>query len=245
MTLFPAVLAVSYLLGSLPFGYLLVRIFRKQDIRTTGSGNIGATNVARSGARGLGVLTLLLDLAKGSAAVLLAKHVRPGLPGVPSDLAVCAAIAAVIGHVFPVWLRFRGGKGVATALGVLLALVPLVALASVGVFALVALTTRFVSLASVLTAATLPVFAILLSPDRSPVYLGGVCFLAVLVILKHRANITRLLAGSESRFGSPKTRSKRRFGSPELQGIAQIANPVASDHREMVASAAPKKKVQI
>lgn len=234
MTLSPFVLAASYLLGSLPFGYLLVRIFRKQDIRATGSGNIGATNVARSGARGLGVLTLVLDLAKGYAAVLLARHVRPGLPGLPSDLAVGAAIAAVVGHVYPVWLRFRGGKGVATALGVFLALVPIVVLPALGVFAVVVLLTRFVSLASILAAATLPVFAILLSPDRSPLFLGGLCFIALLVILKHHANIARLLAGRENRFGTP-----RRFGSSKSPYTALAEN------RELAASAASEKKVRI
>ncbi len=205
MMLFPAVLAVSYLLGSIPFGYLLVRVFRKEDIRATGSGNIGATNVARSGAKGLGVLTLVLDLAKGLAAVLFAARMAPGTLGRPSDLAVLAAVAAVVGHIFPVWLRFRGGKGVATALGVFLGLVPAVVLAALGVFALVLLLTRIVSLASVLAAATLPVFAMLLSPDRSPVYLGGVLAVALLVIAKHHTNIGRLLGGREGRFGSPRT----------------------------------------
>lgn len=230
MTLFPAVLAVAYLLGSIPFGYLLVRLFRNTDVRGTGSGNIGATNVARSGGKGLGILTLVLDLAKGSVAVLLARHVAPGLPGQPSDLAVCAAIAAVIGHVFPVWLRFRGGKGVATALGVFLALVPMVVLAAVGVFLLAVLTTRFVSLASILAAATLPVFAVVLSPDRSPIYLGGVLFISLLVILKHHANIARLLAGRESRFGS-----------------SDVTPPVEDPHtdREMTVTAASKEKVRI
>src|ERR1700733_14851510 len=99
---------IAYLLGSIPFGYLLVRFFRKEDIRATGSGNIGATNVARSGAKGLGILTLLLDLLKGFAAVKLAAHLAPGAPGLPSDLAVAAGIAAVLGHVFPIWLGFKG-----------------------------------------------------------------------------------------------------------------------------------------
>ncbi len=227
MTLSPAILAVSYLLGSIPFGYLLVRLVRKEDIRAIGSGNIGATNVVRSGAKGLGVLTLLLDMAKGFAAVLFAKHAAPGLPGQPSDLAVCAAVAAVVGHVFPVWLGFRGGKGVATAFGVFLALIPVVILAAIGVFALVALATRFVSLASILAAATLPIFAILLAPDRSPVYLGGICFIALLVIAKHHANIARLLAGSESRFGSSGTEKS------------------AAVHHELAGSPASKKKVRI
>ena len=211
------VLAGAYLLGSIPFGYLLVRIFRKQDIRTTGSGNIGATNVARSGAKGLGVLTLAMDLLKGFVAVLLAKHLAPGKPGFPSDLAVLAAVGAILGHIFPVWLRFRGGKGVATALGVFLALAPPVALAGVLTFALTVAITRIVSLASILAAAVLPVFAMVLMPDRSPVYLGGVIFIALLVIVKHQGNIARLLQGTENRFGkvgatpsSPTRASKRK-----------------------------------
>ena len=202
MMLTVLLLAIAYLLGSIPFGYLLVRVFRKQDIRSSGSGNIGATNVVRSGAKGLGVLTLLLDLGKASVAVLVAAHFAPRAVSGPSDLMVGAAVAAVLGHVFPVWLGFRGGKGVASALGALLVLVPLVALAALGVFLLVVLTTRFVSLASIAAAALIPVFAMLLVQDRSPVYLGGVIFLALLVIVKHHANIGRLLGGRESRFGS-------------------------------------------
>jgi len=204
MTVWFLTLALAYLLGSIPFGYLLVRFFRKEDIRAVGSGNIGATNVARSGGKGLGILTLLLDLGKGLLAVLLARHVAPGTPGFPSDLAVGAAVAAVIGHVFPVWLGFRGGKGVATALGVFLALTPKAALAAVAVFTLVVALSRIVSLASIVAAAVLPVFAVVLMPDRSPVYLGGVVFIALLVIVKHQANIQRLIAGTESRFGSKK-----------------------------------------
>lgn len=198
------VLLLAYLLGSIPFGYLLVRVFRKEDIRAVGSGNIGATNVARSGAKGLGLLTLLLDLLKGLAAVLVARQVAPGGPGYPSDLAVGAAVAAVVGHVFPVWLGFRGGKGVATALGVFLGLAPRVALAALSVFVLLVAITRIVSLASIFAAAALPVFAMLLLPDRSPAYLGGVIFLALLVILKHQGNIARLLNGTEARFGAKK-----------------------------------------
>src|ERR1700712_2853231 len=105
-------ISLAYLLGSIPFGYLLVRIFRKEDIRASGSGNIGATNVARSGAKGLGIATLLLDLSKAYVAVIIARHFGN------YDLEVAAAIAAILGHCFPVWLRFRGGKGVASALGV-------------------------------------------------------------------------------------------------------------------------------
>lgn len=197
-----SVLLTAYLLGSIPFGYLLVRFFRNEDIRATGSGNIGATNVVRSGAKALGVLTLLLDLLKGVAAVLLAAHFASRTASGPSDLMVGAAVAAVLGHVFPVWLGFRGGKGVATALGVFLVLAPTVALAALGVFLLIALTTRYVSLASIAAAALIPVFALLFIADRSPIYLGGVIFLALLVIVKHQANIARLLQGRESRFGA-------------------------------------------
>ena len=216
MKLLLPVLAISYLLGSIPFGYLLVRFFRKEDIRTQGSGNIGATNVARAGGKNLGIVTLLLDLAKGLIAVLLARQLAPGLPGFPSDLAVGAAVAAVVGHIFPVWLRFRGGKGVATALGVFLALAPTVALAGVGVFALLVLTTRIVGLASVVAAAALPIIAVLLLPDRSPIFLGGLVLISLLVIVKHRGNIARLVKGTEPRFGTkhgslgPATPSRKR-----------------------------------
>ncbi len=208
MTVWFLTLAMAYLLGSIPFGYLLVRFFRKEDIRSIGSGNIGATNVVRSGAKGLGVLTLLMDLAKGLVAVSIARHFAPGAPGFPSALAVMAAAMAVVGHVFPVWLGFKGGKGVATALGVFLGLAWPLALALVGVFLVLVLISRIVSLASILAAALLPVFAVLLLPDRSPVYLGGVIFVALLVIVKHSANIQRLVAGTESRFGGKKGSAK-------------------------------------
>jgi glycerol-3-phosphate acyltransferase PlsY len=205
MTPWLPILAIAYLLGSIPFGYLLVRFFRKEDIRAIGSGNIGATNVARSGAKGLGLLTLALDLLKGLAAVLIAKHVSPGTP---SDLMCAAAVLAVLGHVFPVWLRFKGGKGVASALGVFIAIAPWAALAALAVFLLLVFTTRYVSLASVIAAALIPLFAMLTNNDRSPVFIGGILFIALLVIVKHHANIGRLLKGTESRFGSKKSAQK-------------------------------------
>ena len=191
---------LAYLLGSVPFGYLLVRIFRKQDIRATGSGNIGATNVARSGAKGLGIATLLLDLGKAFAAVKIAQHVAPG----NYDLAVAAAVAAILGHVFPVWLGFRGGKGVASALGVFLALTWPSALAILGIFLVVFLITRYVSLASIIAAATFPLFAFYFVPFRTPIVIAGFLFIPLLVIVKHHQNILRLLSGTESRFGSRK-----------------------------------------
>ena len=191
---------LAYLLGSIPFGYILVKIFRKQDIRTTGSGNIGATNVARSGAKGLGIATLVLDLAKGYVAVVIAQKLAPA----NYDLAVVAAVAAILGHVFPVWLAFRGGKGVATALGVFLALTWPSALCTLGVFAVVFVLTRYVSLASILAAAAFPLFAFYFVPYRSPIVIAGFMLITLLIIVKHHQNIRRLLSGTESRFGSAK-----------------------------------------
>ncbi len=188
---------LAYLLGSIPFGYLLVRFFRKEDIRSMGSGNIGATNVARSGAKGLGIATLLLDLGKAFLAVKIAQWLAPG----NYDLAVAAAIAAILGHVFPVWLRFRGGKGVASALGVFLALTWPSALSILSVFIIVFLLTRYVSLASIIGAASFPLFGFHFVAYRTPMVIFGFLFIPILIIVKHHQNIRRLLAGTESRFG--------------------------------------------
>ncbi len=189
---------IAYLLGSIPFGYVLVRTFRNEDIRASGSGNIGATNVARSGAKGLGIATLLLDLSKGYVAVQIAKFLAPG----NFDLAVVCAVMAILGHVFPVWLGFRGGKGVATALGVFIALVWPASLCILGVFAVIFLLTKYVSLASVLAAASFPLFGFYFVRHPSPIVIAGFLFIPILVCVKHHANIRRLLAGTESRFGS-------------------------------------------
>lgn len=214
---FLLIAVVAYLLGSIPWGYVLVRAFRHQDIRATGSGNIGATNVVRSGAKGLGALTFVLDVAKGWVAVVFATGVLPMLPArwVQHDAAytfhvsVAAAIAgacALLGHVFPVWLGFRGGKGVATAFGIFLALAWPVALVSLGVFAVVIWLSRIVSLASIVAALAVPIAAFALPPHTGrgwavlAVFLGG----PALVIAKHHANILRLLDGTEYRFGSGK-----------------------------------------
>jgi glycerol-3-phosphate acyltransferase PlsY len=191
-------ISIAYLLGSIPFGYLLVRIFRNEDIRQRGSGNIGATNVARSGSKGLGLATLLLDLGKGFAGVMIAKHLAPGM----YDVAVAAAVAAVVGHVFPVWLGFRGGKGVACALGVLLALTWPSAVATLLVFAVVFALTRYVSLASIAGSATFPLFGLHFAASRTPMVVFGFVFIPLLVIVKHHENIRRLLSGTESKFGS-------------------------------------------
>jgi glycerol-3-phosphate acyltransferase PlsY len=191
---------LAYLLGSIPFGYLLVKIFRKQDIRATGSGNIGATNVARSGAKGLGIATLLLDLGKAFLAVKIAQHLAPG----NYDIAVAAAVAAILGHVYPVWLGFRGGKGVASALGVFLALTWPSALAILGVFIVVVAITRYVSLASIIAAAVFPIFGFWFVSFRTPIVIAGFFLIPLIIIAKHHQNIRRLLSGTESRFGSRK-----------------------------------------
>src|SRR5437879_6224902 len=191
---------LAYLLGSIPFGYLLVKIVRHQDIRATGSGNIGATNVLRSGAKGLGIATLLLDLGKAFLAVKIAQHLAPS----NYDLAVASAVAAILGHVFPLWLGFRGGKGVASALGVFLALTWPSALSILGVFILIFLLTRYVSLASIVAAAAFPLFGFYFVPLRTPIVIAGFLFIPLLIIVKHHQNIRRLLAGTESRFGKRK-----------------------------------------
>lgn len=193
-------LPLAYLLGSIPFGYILVRFFRKEDIRAIGSGNIGATNVVRSGAKGLGILTLLLDALKGWVAVYIALHVSPG----NLDLGALAAATAIVGHIFPVWLGFKGGKGIATALGVFLALSWPTALCALGVFLGVTLLTKYVSLGSILGAATLPLFMLYFAPDRTPVFLCSVFGVSLLCIAKHHANIRRLIAGNENKLGSKK-----------------------------------------
>lgn len=201
MTLWLITIPVAYLLGSIPFGYLLVRTFRKEDIRATGSGNIGATNVARSGAKGLAIATLLLDLGKGYLAVWIAHFLQPNM----YDLAMAAAIAAVIGHVFPIWLGFEGGKGVATALGVFLALSPMLALCLLVVFVVVFSFTRYVSLASILACITVPLIEMhFILRMRPGIYMAGFFFLPLLVIVKHHANISRLISGTEPKFGSKK-----------------------------------------
>lgn len=191
---------VAYLLGSIPFGYLLVRLFLHKDIRATGSGNIGATNVVRSGAKGLGIATLLLDMAKAYVAVMIAQHLAPG----NYDLAVVAAVAAILGHVFPIWLGFRGGKGVASALGVFLALTPISAACTFAIFLVIVLITRYVSLASIVGSAAFPLFGFHFVPFRTPIVIAGFLFIPLLIIVKHHQNIRRLLAGTESRFGAKK-----------------------------------------
>ena len=201
------IIAAAYLLGSIPTGYLLMRFVRKQDIRTIGSGNIGATNVLRSGAKGLGAATFLFDVLKGAMAVLLGARLAPvGFPPIPLHNAeALAALCAVLGHMFPIWLSLRGGKGVATAFGVFLVLVPYAALGALAVFVVVFALGRYVSLASILGAAVFPLFAWLIYPwARNYVILSIICIVSGLVLVKHQQNIQRLIAGTEYRFGSKK-----------------------------------------
>lgn len=188
--------AISYLLGSIPFGFILVRIFRGQDVRLTGSGNIGATNVARS-SPALGVLTLVLDALKGLAAVALTRAFLPGR----NVLAGLAALLAIVGHMFPIWLKFRGGKGVATALGSFALLAPKPLLMAVGIFIAVVLISRRVSLGSILAVAFFPLLVWLLHDySDAPQVLGFMTIAALLIIARHHQNIHRLLAGTEPRF---------------------------------------------
>ncbi len=188
--------AYSYLLGSIPFGYLLVRTFRGQDVRKTGSGNIGATNVSRT-SPGLGVLTLVLDMLKGLAAVAITRIFFPG----NNTLLGAAALCAIVGHMFPLWLRFRGGKGVATGLGSFVLLTPKTILVTVALFIVIFLAFRYVSLASILTVALFPFLAWTIEPYRdAPQLLAFITVASLLIIAKHRDNIRRLLTHTESRF---------------------------------------------
>jgi acyl phosphate:glycerol-3-phosphate acyltransferase len=190
------VLLSAYLLGSIPFGYILVRLVAGADIRESGSGGTGATNVSRRAGKFAGVLTLLLDALKGAAAVLIARWVFGDQPSAAWWVAA-AGIAALLGHIFPVWLGFRGGKGVATGVGIFLVVAPMAVAFAVWL-------TRYVSLGSLIAAGSLPLFILLRKVLQPNLQDGPLLFLAVvgagLIIFAHRANITRLIAGTESKF---------------------------------------------
>jgi len=197
--------AIAYLLGSIPFGYLLVRIFRGEDVRASGSGNIGATNVSRKSPV-LGVLTLLLDALKGALAVGLARRMYGFVPSSNATLYFAmslAALFAVLGHMFPVWLKFHGGKGVATGLGSFLVIAPKAALLAAGVFLAVALLLRYVSLGSIVAVVLFPLLVWITheyGSEAMPIKLMSLT--SLLIIVKHHENIRRLLAGTENRIGA-------------------------------------------
>lgn len=181
----------GYLLGSIPFGFLLSKFAGAGDIRETGSGNIGATNVLRTGHKGLALLTLLLDGGKGAAAVLITAHFTP-------LLGLVAGIAAVLGHCFPVWLKFKGGRGVATGFGVLLAAMPLAGLLAGATWIAIAALFRFSSLAAIIAYLAAPAYAVVLYDIPEGVFAAVI---AILIIVRHRGNIARLRAGTEPRIG--------------------------------------------
>jgi glycerol-3-phosphate acyltransferase PlsY len=192
------VIAAAYLIGSIPFSFLVARAFGVDDVRRVGSGNVGATNVLRSAGRRAGGLALLLDAVKGAAASLLAMELAPD-----QELTwALAAVAAILGHMYPVWLRFQGGKGVATGLGAFAPLAPMAALGAAAVFLIALTTTRYVSVSSMAGAVTLAALALAVGGS------GPVAWAAVvatgLVAVRHRSNIYRLWAGEERRAGQPR-----------------------------------------
>jgi len=192
------ILIIAYLIGSIPFGYLIVRTKRAGDVRQIGSGGTGATNVSRRAGKAAGVLTLLLDAAKGAAAVLIAQNVSG------SDwVKAVAAIVVIVGHIFPVWLGFRGGKGVATGVGVFLVLAPIALLCAGIVFVSIVFFTRYVSLGSITAAVLIPLFVwlqnVFVEPlaDLRPLLTAAIIG-ALLILFAHRGNIGRLAQGTES-----------------------------------------------
>ncbi|HLH08098.1 MAG TPA: glycerol-3-phosphate 1-O-acyltransferase PlsY [Terriglobales bacterium] len=222
MLIYFTVALVSYLLGSIPFGYILVRVFRGEDVRATGSGNIGATNVMRSGSKGLGIATLILDAGKGYLAVVasysIVAHFFGRGPVLLTDadtiqhyieraymVGAVAAVFAIIGHIFPIWLRFKGGKGVATGVGSFLSIAPKAVGVVLLLFIAIVAISRYVSLGSIIATAAFPICAwVLYRGTNNPLVFGTICTGSVLIIAKHYQNIRRLLAGSENRFGGKK-----------------------------------------
>jgi len=187
-------LALGYLLGSIPFGLVLTRLAGKGDVRQIGSGNIGATNVLRTGSKPLAALTLILDCLKATAAIVLARLLFG------PETQAFAAVGAFLGHLYPIWLKFRGGKGAATLLGVLIALLWPAALIYAAVWVLLLLTIRISSVAGMSAAVSAPIAAAVLRSSYFPMLLG----FALLVLWKHRENIARLVAGTEPRIGRAK-----------------------------------------
>ncbi len=189
------ILAGAYALGSIPFAYIVVRTLTGQDVRETGSGNVGATNTMRAAGPVAALAVAVLDIAKGAVPVLIMRHFDPA-----SVWLGAAAVAAVLGHCFPVWLRFRGGKGVATAAGAFLTLAPLAGLTALGVWAVMLAVFRIVSLASVVAVASFPVWVHFVEGGSGPLVAAS-SIVSMIIILRHHANIRRLVAGEEPRIG--------------------------------------------
>jgi glycerol-3-phosphate acyltransferase PlsY len=187
---------LSYLLGSIPFGLILAHFAGLGDIRKIGSGNIGATNVLRTGKKGLAALTLLLDAGKGAAAVLFMKYYFSSSP----DILGTAAVAALLGHIYPVWLKFKGGKGVATAVGCLFSLYPLIGFCAVVTWLSVAFVSRYSSLAAIMASMMTPIITYIVQPA---LFLT-VSICAAMVLIRHKDNIKRLIAGTETMIGKSK-----------------------------------------
>lgn len=199
---------IAYLLGSIPFGFLIVKIASGADIRETGSGGTGATNVTRKAGKGAGIVTLIFDALKGVAAVTVARMLtdEEGTTWVVAG----AGVLAVVGHCFPVWLKFKAGKGVATGLGVFLAIVPWAVMAACVVFLVVVWRTRFISLGSILAAAFVPAWVWVMHLWIEPIthfvpIIAALCASSAIIIVKHHENIQRLMAGTENKFGVAKS----------------------------------------
>ncbi|MGB7219693.1 MAG: glycerol-3-phosphate 1-O-acyltransferase PlsY, partial [Vicinamibacterales bacterium] len=189
-----AIVLAAYFIGSVPFAWLLVRRKGVIDLRRVGSGNVGAANVLRASGVSAGVLVALLDIAKGVAAVLIAQRVSDGVA-----LPAVAGLAAIVGHIYPVWLHFRGGKGVATACGVFAVLAPLAALPALAIFIGTVWLTKYVSLGSMLASLALPTIAYATASPRSVVATAVAAW--ALIVFRHRSNLRRLRVGTERRFG--------------------------------------------
>lgn len=188
----------AYFLGSIPVGWIVARLFFKTDIRSKGSGNIGATNALRQFGTAVGLIVLLLDMSKGIIAVLLAKSIY----GSGAMMVVICGLLAILGHVFPIWLKFKGGKGVATAAGVFIALTPISLLIALLVFIVVVVITRYVSLGSIVAALSLlavNVISIFRQPNKDYALLILVVLIVAMIIYKHKENITRLIRGNENK----------------------------------------------
>lgn len=198
------IVVAAYLIGSIPFSYLIVKLVAHKDVRRVGSGNVGATNAMRAAGKKAGVIALLLDLAKGIVAVLIARRI-----GAPPVLVGAAAVAAMLGHCYPVWLGFQGGKGVATSAGALGALAPSALILALAAFAVVVAWKRYVSLGSIVAAALFPLCIWIAQrlgwEEREPWMLLSAALIALIVIVKHRPNLERMRQGIEPRLGERRT----------------------------------------